>query len=257
MATGRTVQKFERFYVNGYDVSGYARSVGPYVWTFNEVDESGMIDGIKGFLPGMGQASPGTLSAAFDNSTGVGIHTVGSALDGTLATVLAPVGIRAAPSTGDPAFMGQYLCKGYTSAMDAAGGVIISMPFAGWETAASSLLYCNPWGILVHPWGQETSTNAAVGVLCNGSTAVTTHGGYAVFHMSASTAGGVTLKVQHSTDNSTFTDLITSATMDASSTPQHSLVALAPTATVNPYIRWTIGATATVTFSIGFVRGWY
>jgi hypothetical protein len=132
------------------------------------------------------------------------------------------------------------------------------MPFGGWNAAAASLAYGYPWGKLQHAYGAETAVNTAVGMDWGAASAL---GGYAVFHLMSSD-NAVTLAVQHSTTtnlNASFSNLVTSGSLNASVTPQHVLVALSKTAAVGQYTRWNIsmGSATTATFVISFVRSTY
>jgi len=91
----------------------------------------------------------------------------------------------------------------------------------------------------------------------NGSThtdaAGTSNGGIATLHVTACT-GTLTVKVQHSTNNSTWADL---ATFTAATAATSERIIVAPATTVNRYLRasWTLtGAGAAATFTTSFAR---
>lgn len=251
MATGRTVNKFIRCYVDGYDMSGYARSVGPLVETYDEANATTYGDNVKGYLPNFATVNIGTLNTVLDNSTGASHALMQSQAS---RTVLIAIGIQAAPAEGDPAFCGVYLQKEYmTETGD--GVVTISAPFAGWAADASSLAYSKGWGVLLAPKAARTAVNSAVGVDDRG--AATSRGGYMCYQLFSSN-GTVNLKVQDAATNTggSFTDLAATGLIDASSAPKHGIVALSPTATVRRYLRWQLafGTATTATFAIAFVR---
>ena len=253
MTQGRTDKKFLRVYYDGYDTSGYDRSIGPLESTFTEVDESALINAVLGFLPGHVQNNVGAISANFDNTPTSGILTVGNTGNGIPHTLLIPVGIQANPAIGDPAFMGKFLQKGFVGSVDAAGGVVMSMPFSGWA-ATDEIPYSNPWGTLIHANAAETAVNSS-GTGVDGL-AQSLFGGYAVFQLFAYTGGtGPVLKVQHSTDqvSGDYADLISSGVMTA---PSAAIVALALGTTVNQFTRWQVvfNGASTVSFAVGFVR---
>jgi hypothetical protein len=80
--------------------------------------------------------------------------------------------------------------------------------------------------------------------------AATTAGGAAVVHCSAFTGTSVTVKVQHSADNSSWADLVTFTAITAAGA-QHSTVA----GTVNRYLRATWSGTfSSATFAVAFAR---
>lgn len=106
-------------------------------------------------------------------------------------------------------------------------------------------------------------------VVLSGAAAVTSSGQSAAVDNSASTAGGgagylhvtantrngsSTFKVQHSSDNVTFADLITFASVPTSTTAAERVVV---TGTVNRYVRASHapgGSTGSVTYSMTFAR---
>jgi hypothetical protein len=253
---GRTVIKFTRTYYDGYDISGYERTIGPLACTFPEVDLTVITDPLHGFLPGQTNITPGNYTGIFAKDTAGDIVTVGDAGKGLGHDISVAIGIQAVPAAGDPVFAGTFDQKAFTAAIDKAGGVTVAMPFGGWNAAAASNAYGNPWGRLQHALGAETAANTAIGMDWGAGTAL---GGYAVFHLMSSD-NAVTLAVQHSTTTNvdgSFSNLITSGSLDASSTPKHILVALAKTATVGQFTRWNIslGSATTCTFVCSFVRG--
>ena len=102
---------------------------------------------------------------------------------------------------------------------------------------------------LLHPKGTESSTNSSTSYDNGASSA---NGGLANLHVTAVTgANPATIKVQHSTDNSTWADLVTFTSVSAA-VAQSIQVA----GTVNRYLRanFTIGATSSDTFVLSFAR---
>jgi hypothetical protein len=257
MATGRTVNKYTRVYVDGYDLSGYSRAIGPLTQSFAQVDCSSMIDSVKGFLPGQASLNIGALNAIFDNTATSGILAQGDAGKGTQRTVLIAQGIRAAPAIGDPAFAGQFLQLDFATSIGTDESVTANMPFAGWSASGSTLLYDKPWGVLLHAneIAAAANTSGTAGET-SPTGAATAFGGYAVF-MLFSSAAAVTLSVEDSVDevNGNYSALlISSGALDASVTPKYALVALARNATVKKHTRWQASATG-ATFAIAFIRG--
>lgn len=107
--------------------------------------------------------------------------------------------------------------------------------------------------------GVVLSGNAAV--TANGESASvdgaasSANGGAGYLHVTANTRnGGSTFKVQHSSDNVTFADLITFASVSTSTTASQRV---AVTGTVNRYVRASHapgGSTGSVTYSMTFAR---
>lgn len=260
MATGRTLNRYSRVYVSGYDLSGYARSIGPLDLTFQEgVDDPINADYIGTHL-GQGTISPGTLNAIFDSTATTGIHAL-------LQTpgdknVMVAQGIRAAPAQGDPVFCAQVAQTGYTLGAQETP-TTVTVPFSRTRGNATSLLYAQPWGWLLHANTAVTGVNGSTGVdLVTTSTAL---GGYMMYQVTTAAGAGditATIKVQDSDTNVSgdFDDLLTSGVINCGSSgaavPTSGVVALGKTATVRQFVRWQIvlGTATSVTFTLAFVR---
>jgi len=255
MATGRTLDKYKRVYIDGYDVSGNGRSIGPLTLEYEEADLTApMSDAVKGYLRNHAQVSPGVFNAVFDNSTSpLGIYAI--ATTQASRNVLVAQGIRAAPAQGDPVFAGYFKNTG-GQLLDDGGAVVINMSFAGWASEAASLQFANPWGVLLHANGAETAVNSAVGVDDRGAS--TASGGYFMWQGIAGN-GTATVKVQHASTNSdgSFADITgaTSGSLDYS-TPRAGIAVTSTALTINRYLRWQIvlGTASTVTFLCAFMR---
>lgn len=255
MATGRTASKHTRVYIDGYDFSGDARSIGPLAWSFEEHEFVPLTANVKGYLPGHAEINPGTLNALLDNTATTGIHAVMGAPG--MRTVLVPIGIRAAPAQGDPVFCGEFEQKEYlVDPSEGSTGLTVSFEASG---RASTFIYARPWGSLLHARSAETAVNSSTGIDDSPAGAATSKGGFMVYQLFTSN-GTVTLKVQDAAVNvdGSFADLsgATSGAIDASSSPKSGLVALGITATVRQYTRWQLvfGTATTATFALAFVR---
>jgi hypothetical protein len=256
MATGRTKDKWKRIYIDGYDLSGYTRTVGPLETTFDEADLTVWTDSTKGYQSDWAQANIGALNGVFDNTATSGIHAV-LGTSGVERVVTVAQGIRAAPAQGDPCFCGQFLQSGY-QAQDDGGAAVVTIPFAGWAGDASTRLYPMGWGYLLHANAAATGANTASGVDWP-TAAATAKGGYFIYHVTAGDDGTVTLSVDDSADNSNWLALsgATSGSINATAGTS-AIVALGATATVRRYLRWQVAldTAVTVTFVAAFVRGY-
>lgn len=107
------------------------------------------------------------------------------------------------------------------------------------------------WGVQLTA-GLRTDTAATAGTdLSNGAS--TSFGGQAYLQLTVFTGTDVTVKVQHSADNSTWTDLITFTEVTAAPAAQR----LAVTGTVDEYVRATTvtsGGFTSATFAVAFMR---
>lgn len=253
MATGRTVEHWMRVYVDGFDMSGQARSLKPLQIEYGEANLTALADTVKGYLRTHPQVNCGVLNAVFDNTASTGIHNA-LRTAGDARTVLAALGIRGAPADGDPTFGGVFE-QGAYQAVDDGGALTVTLPFLGWAVDAASLLYASPWGTLLHALAAATAANTGTGH-DNPTAGATTNGGYLVYQVTEGD-GTATLSVDDSADNAAFSALSGATTGSINcATRQHGIVAIGNTATVRRYLRWQIalGTAATVTFAASFHR---
>lgn len=253
MATGRTVgSKFTRVYIDGFDMSGYARSVGSLDYGFAHNEFMALEDAVMGALPGQCSISIGEITGAMDNTVTSGMHVAFSAASDAVRDVMIPLGIRAAPIAGDFTFCAQVSQNSYKANI-ADEVLTATIELGSWDERGDTKAYPYPWGFLIHPKGAETDVNAGSADYDHGSQTVL--GGYMAYQ--AFTADGtVTIKLQDSPDDSAWTDLASSGVIDPS-TALSAIVPLGVTTTVDRYLRWQIvlGTATTVTFALAFVRG--
>jgi hypothetical protein len=246
---GRTVLKYVRIYADGYDLSGYASTFGPLICQAETVDITAISDAIRGGLSGHITQGIGALNVIMDATAG-GAHALMSGA-GTKRTLMAAIGDLAVPAAGVPVYMTELEQTGYQG--EASGGAIaVNAPFGTTSVAASTLVYANPWGVLAHANGAETGANSGTGV--DLITVSTSFGGYLCYQVTAGN-GTATIGIDDSANNSSFTSLLTTGSIDCSA-PVSGIVALGRTATVRRYIRWqlTLGTATTVTFALGLHR---
>lgn len=255
MATGRTVERFTRVYSDGYDLSGFARSIGPLAQEYDASPVAALSDAVKNVLTGQAKLGIGTLNAFLDNTASLGPHEVAQGA-GIKRVVMIPVGIQAGPAQGDPVFAGEFEQMDYKAAQGD-GYVVANLPFGDADAVAAHLAYTQPWGVLLHAKAARTAVNSGTGVDDFG--AATALGGYMCYQIFSSN-GTLTVKVQDAATNTnpSFADLsgATSGSQDASASPKSGIIALARNATVRRYLRWQIvlGTATTVTFALSFHR---
>ncbi len=249
MATGRTHPRFVRVYIDGYDMSGYSRSVGELGCSFDEGIDDSLDKSVKAVMLGNATVSFGPLNGLFDNTATSGLHVVANGA-GVTRNIMAPIGIRAAPIDNDPVFAAQLEQTGY-SAGPGENPATATIPFAS-SYLADNLTYAKPWGVLLHALAAETGANSATGL---DQTAQSTLGGFMMYQATAGN-GTATIKVQDASSNidGSFGDLLSSGVVDCSS-PISGVVALAKTATVERYVRFQI-ALGTAT-TVSFVLSWH
>jgi len=258
MATGRTVSKHSRVYVDGYDLSGYTRSIGPLLERYEEAGEAAVTDAVKGYLPNHVQLGVGTLNGIFDNTATSGLHVLHTAGAGSKHVVTVAQGIRAAPAIGDPCYAGHFEQSGYMAEPNG-GMVFATVPFDMTSSAATTLAYPKPWGVLLNV-GAQTDANAGTGV-DNPTGGATTKGGFLVYHVLASSNAShtATISIDDSADDSSYSALSGATTGSITVTAGVSgVVALSTTATVKQYLRWqlTLGTATSVTFVLSFHRAY-
>jgi hypothetical protein len=238
--------------MDGYDVSGYVRSWGTLGNEHTQVGEPAVSDALNGFLQGLATNVPGPITSMMDNTTSGFFDKFKAANEIVVLSVA--LGIRAVPASGDPVYAGEFELKNFLASGDE--DIAINAEFTG-SARATTLVYPNPWGNVIHAKGAETGVNSSTSDHDHG--AQTTFGGYMVYHLFTSN-GTCTLKVQDaSTDlDGSYSDLLTSGELaDASATPLSGVKALATTATVERYTRWqlSLNTATTATFFISFHRG--
>lgn len=191
--------------------------------------------------------TPGLLSGAVnlggfvtDNSTGTLYAEAKDAVgvdNGFLVTAL-PAGYS---TVGAPAFVAVSDLSEFALASSTTEAVTVSVaavPDGGVD-----------WGVLLHGLSAETADGD--GTTVDGG-AASTGGGVASLHVTA--FSGLTnniVKVQHSTDDVIWSDLITFTTVTGVTSERATV-----TGTVNRYVRatWDVTGTGTTTFAVAFAR---
>jgi hypothetical protein len=255
MATGRTLKRWSRIYIDGFDMSGYTRELGPLAWTYPEIDQTAILDGVKGVLTDAPEISPGTLNGIFNNTATSGIHAALSTA-GVARDTLVAIGIQAEPAAGDPVFMGSFAHTGYIAA-PSGGDIVLTCPF-GKVNVAEGMNYEQPWGVLLHASAAKTGANTGAGV--DLTTVSTAKGGYLMYQILAvAGTGTATISIDDSANNSTWLALsgATSGAIAHTAAPCAGIIQLGTTATVRRYVRWQLAldGITSCTFVLGFVRG--
>jgi len=254
MATGRTLKRWLRAYVDGVDLSGDARAVGPLEWDYSGNQAAAFADSVQGTLPMHPNITPTAIQAFLDNTTGH-VHDLFEDGAGLFRNVMIAQGIRAAPAAGDPVYMGEFEQLSYKEE-EGDGFTIVSMNFSP-SARRAVLYYEQPWGVLLHAKGAETGVNTAVGIDDNGASSVL--GGLMAYQLFSSN-GTLAIKTEHASANNdaSFAQITgaTSGNINASTTPVGGFVAIAKGTTINRYLRWqiTLGTATTATFALAFIR---
>lgn len=256
---GRTnFNKYMRVYADGYDLSGYTRIMGPLSWEFEASEDRVLTSTIKGVLCDIANITPGTLNGVFDNTETSGLHAVASGA-GTQRTMMAPIGLLAAPDEGDPVFMGVFQQVSYMASPSSSGETLNAMLEFGGPYQPTRLNYDKPWGVLLHANGEETEANSTTGEGVDND-AASSAGGYLMYQIFSVTGEGtVTISIDDSADDSSYSALsgATSGAIAHGDVPAAGVVQLGTGATVKQYLRWQIAfdTITACTFALAFVRG--
>ncbi len=260
MATGRTVSKFTQVFIDGFDMSGFARSIGPLVVDYGGTQEAALSDAIKNVSGGLDQPSVmvGTLDTFLDNTATVGTH-VNLATPGTLHRVTVAIGIQAAAAAGDPAFAGEWVENSYIA--EVTGGTLaVTADFGEAHNLAASFDYGQGWGHVIDP-GTTARTAVNGGTSDHDNGASSALGGFAVLQGLAGN-GTATVSLEHSAVDAdgnfdSTGDILAFAETDFSTPFAAIAVVATPATTVQRYVRWqvSLNGASTLRFNLMFIRG--
>jgi hypothetical protein len=262
--TGRIRRQDYRVYIDGYDLSGFGRTIGPLAVEYDEAELTAyMSDTVKGYLRNTAMVNVGTLNAVFDNTAGTGLFVLAGA-SGVPRNILVTIGDRAAPVDGNPCFGGTFNQNGF-NAEDSGGAVTATIPYSGWAGTASSAAYNIPWGTLLHASAQRLvadPVNDQPGFDNPLGAVSTTKGGYFMYEVLDGDGGNLTLSVDDAAApniDGSFAPLVGATSGLILADPGVSgIVAIGTAATVRRYLRWQIafGTSVDVTFVSAFMRAY-
>lgn len=248
---GRTAPQWTRVYMNGYDLSGYARTIGPLSASYEPANMTVMQDTVEEWLANKPTFGIGTLNTVLDSTATSGGHVLlkTPALD---RRMMIPLGIGAAPALGDPVYCGTFAQTSYDATEDG-GAVIANAAFGGWDNTYT-LSYDIPWGVLLCPKG-SVGVNAANGIAAGSVT-----GGWFMYQIFGFTgAGTVTISLEDSVLIGGAYAGVTGGTTAALATgtfPLCGSVALARSQAVRAHVRYQVafgGATSAVQLAFAWM----
>lgn len=124
MATGKTHSRYIKVLLDDSggtprDITDSLDTIGDVGLTYDQADVTSLNSAIMQYLAGRGDADI-QFGGPFNNTATTGAHTVFTGLNGTntAATLTVQIGIRAAPTSGDPEFEGEFVVTGYTVGSD-------------------------------------------------------------------------------------------------------------------------------------------
>lgn len=233
----RTHGKNSRVLVNSSHLSGDING-----WRFEHRRNYGEVTNLlsdgEEFIPGQ-LAGAVQLQGNFNSGAGniTAVLDTAAAAEGGLLTTILPEGL----TVGTFAF----IAEGNVSAREVPAAVkdAVKMTIDGTPNDGVD------WGVLLHGLTAETADGNGTGV---DNTAASSNGGVASLHATAYTGlTSIVVKIQHSTDNSSWSDLITFATVTATTWERKTV-----TGTANRYVRawWDVTGSGSCTFAVAFAR---
>lgn len=225
-----------------YDLSSYLNSAQAQT-SVATAETTAFGNSAKTYIVGLEDA---TLSASgmFDGAA----NAVDQVLSSTLGSdTLAPVTVAPNGTTlGNRVMLGQAKTTSYQ--VSSPVGDVVSVSYDAQLDGGAD------YGVSLAPLSAVTATTTGTAVDNSASTA---NGGMAQLHVTANTwSANATIKVQHSSDNSTWADLAT-FTVVATTVKTSERVAVAAGTTVNRYLRAlnTLSAgTGSITYQVSFAR---
>ena len=245
----RTLPRWVRVYLDGYDVSHFLSGVGPLVWEYETAPISAWNDNVVGAVLDRAIVTPTRLEGIFDPGAS-GLHAIMAAAGSSFVLSVA-VGTAAAPALGDPVFCGVFENTSYKA--DPSPGMLAAPADFGGADPAELTGYESPWGSLLLPKTFVDADPYLGGSIDN--LAATQAGGFAVVHVFGGT-GQSTITVEHSTNGSSWATLLTTGQVDPDPAPY--VLALDPTDEVRRRLRvarFGGGGPTEVTMAVSFVRG--
>lgn len=191
--------------------------------------------GAKAYIAG-GKDATVSLSGFFDGSAAAVDEVLAAAIGGTRVITLAEAGVGA---IGNRALVGQAIHTSYQVTAPVADAVTISAEAQVTGGMAS--------GVVLAELAARTATGNTTAVDNGASSA---NGLVANLHCTAFTGTDITIKVQHSADNSSWVDLITFTQLTAAGAENKAV-----TGTVNRYLRVNLSGTfTTATLAVAAAR---
>jgi len=184
-------------------------------------------NGSKAYIAG-GKDATVSLSGFFDGATSAVDEVLAAAIGGTKVLTLAEAGVA---TIGNRALVGQAINTSYQVSTPVGDAVTIS--------AEAQVTGGMSSGVVLADLSARTATGNTTSV---DNAASSTNGLMANVHLTAFTGTNVTVKVQHSADNSTWVDLITFTQLTAAGAENKTV-----TGTVNRYLRVNLSGTFTST----------
>lgn len=240
------VLRWARMFIGGFDLSGDARTFGEARNSLGEADMVGWSDAVHWFIPDGHRVVGISKWQAFLNDATAGAWTKLKQATATQRVLTLAFGSGAEPALGDAAYVLAGVQFADLHSLDG-NAPVLNVDFdvdAGQYSAQAENPFANVLQAAVSLSATTTGTGLDAG-------AATTAGGHANLHVLVSSGGTWSLKVQHSSDNVSFFDLITFAANGSAVTSEHGTAS----GTVNRYTRVLLTRTSgSLTVMISFAR---
>ena len=237
-------------FIDTYDLSAYFNSAD-YSSSNDTAETTSFSSSAKSYITGLNDATL-SLSGLFEQNAD-GTDVVLSTILGSATTPIVTVAL-ATGTIGNRGYLGRAHETSYSISSPVADVTSVSADFNA-SSEANSTTYGLRSGVMLTT-GASILYSALAALSSVDNTTSSLVGAMSTLHVTANTitGGTTTIKVQHSTDNSVWVDLITFTAVAASTTAkQLSSV----TGTVNRYVRvlpTTAGSAGSITFNVGFAR---
>lgn len=220
--------------VNAYDLSAFLNSIDA-VSAADTAEVSTFGNSSKSYVAGMRDATV-SLGGFYDGGAGSIDSVLSAAIASTSLVTVCPQGVAV---IGNRAQLMQSIETSY--GISAAVGDAVSISMEGQVTGGTS------YGVVL----ADLIARTATGNTTAQDNAASSAGGYvAHLHCTAFTGTDITIKIQHSADNSTWVDLVTFTQLTATGSERKTA-----TGTVNRYLRVNIAGTFTsATFAVALAR---
>lgn len=243
--------KASKVLLDEFDLSSFFNSLD-VAQTLETAETTSFGSSAKSYIPGLADATL-SLSGMFSQDSDGSDEELSAILGATttpLVTVLLDAG-----TIGNSAIVAKAHETNYAISSPVGDIVSVTADFNASTDATSDLKYGLRSGKAL-----TAGSSIAFGSLGNlasvDNAASSANGGMVNLHVTANSisGGATTIKVQHSTNNSTWADLVTFAAVSASTVTTEQAVV---TGTVNRYLRATAstaGSSGAITFHIAFAR---
>jgi hypothetical protein len=227
--------KDSRVLLGAFDLSGYCRTAS-VVLTKDALETTTMTDSARDFIEGL-RTGTAALSGLFDGADDAQDEQLQAAFANPSVTnaLIAPGGL----TIGVPGYAGRVWDAQYEPGASFDGLVTFGASLqvdGGWERAVS-----------LHAIAAETATANYASV---DNTASSANGGAGYIFVTAQSGTAGVVKIQHSTDNMTWVDLITFSSLSGTSATRTAV-----SGTVNRYVRAALTTASTsITFQVSFAR---